>query len=507
MMRRSIIISILFLYLFLQSDAERLFREAQRLDLLGSLLEARNMYPEAIELMSTENKIREKVTYYNYAKALEQEGKIDKAIEMYTKADCHKFEVPKMLLSRPRDLQAYLSSSDDPAIKNWHAQYTESTGDMEGALRLYEVANDTLAITRLLCYLGREDEVCELVMRTNHAASAYHLAAHYESMCVFSQAVHFYTMAKAYTNAIRLCKENDMSEELWPLAMLAPRQTKIDVAKYYEENDQADKAVLLYHKAGLISKALDLAFTTQQYNALQLITVDVNADSDPALIQRCADFFVQNEQIDKAVDLLATGKKYIEALELVQEYSINLTEDLAEKMTISRVEQDPERERLRIATLERIGEIAFEQGNYHLATKKFTQAGNKMRAMKALLKSGDTEKICFFAQVSRQREIYIMAGNYLQSLDWQNQPDVLKNIINFYSKGKAMDLLANFYVACAQVEIDEYQNYEKALDALNQAGRCLAKVTAPRDPEIQKKAIDVVNNRMATIKRYLDIKK
>ena len=97
-----------------QSDAERLFREARRLDLLGSLLEARNKYPEAIELMARENKIREKVSYYNYARALEAEGKIDKAIEMYTKADCHRFEVPRMLLTRPRDLQAYLSSSDDP---------------------------------------------------------------------------------------------------------------------------------------------------------------------------------------------------------------------------------------------------------------------------------------------------------------------------------------------------------------------------------------------------------
>jgi intraflagellar transport protein 140 len=72
-------------------------------------------------------------------------------------------------------------------------------------------------------------------------------------------------------------------------------------------------------------------------------------------------------------------------------------------------------------------------------------------AMKALLKSGDTEKIVFFANVSRQREIYVMAANYLQSLDWQNQPEVLKNIVAFYTKGRSPDLLANFYVACAQV--------------------------------------------------------
>lgn len=89
-----------------------------------------------------------------------------------------------------------------------------------------------------------------------------------------------------------------------------------------------DKAILLYHKAGLLKKALDLAFKTQQFNALQLITMDVNADSDPELIAKCAEYFVQNAQIDKAVDLLATGKNYDEALRLIDEYDIHLSEEL-----------------------------------------------------------------------------------------------------------------------------------------------------------------------------------
>lgn len=71
--------------------------------------------------------------------------------------------------------------------------------------------------------------------------------------------------------------------------------------------------------------------------------------------------------------------------------------------------------------------------------------------MKALLKSGDTEKIIFFAGVSRHKEIYLMAANYLQSLDWRKDPEVMKNIIAFYTKGRALDSLANFYDACAQV--------------------------------------------------------
>ena len=45
--------------------------------------------------------------------------------------------------------------------------------------------------------------------------------------------------------------------------------------------------------------------------------------------------------------------------------------------------------------------VCKKQGSYHLATKKYTQAGDKLKAMKCLLKSGDTEKIIFFANVSR----------------------------------------------------------------------------------------------------------
>ena len=37
----------------------------------------------------------------------------------------------------------------------------------------------------------------------------------------------------------------------------------------------------------------------------------------------------------------------------------------------------------------------------------------------------------------------------------------MKTIVTFYTKAKAFDSLAGFYEACAQVEIDEYQNYEK----------------------------------------------
>ena len=42
-------------------------------------------------------------------------------------------------------------------------------------------------------------------------------------------------------------------------------------------------------------------------------------------------------------------------------------------------------------------QVAKRQGSWQLAAKKYTQAGEKGKAMKALLRSGDTEKIVFFA--------------------------------------------------------------------------------------------------------------
>lgn len=81
--------------------------------------------------------------------------------------------------------------------------------------------------------------------------------------------------------------------------------------------------------------------------------------------------------------------------------------------------------------------------------------------MKSLLKSGDTEKIIFFANFCRQKELFLMAADFLRSLDWQNDPEVLKTIIHFYTSAKAQDLLADFYEAWAQVENRIKLNFQR----------------------------------------------
>lgn len=71
--------------------------------------------------------------------------------------------------------------------------------------------------------------------------------------------------------------------------------------------------------------------------------------------------------------------------------------------------------------------------------------------------------VCHCAGVSRQREVYMMAANYLQSLNWRAQPEYLNHILTFYTKAAAADSLAQFYLGCAQTELSQFRSYDKAL--------------------------------------------
>lgn len=56
-------------------------------------------------------------------------------------------------------------------------------------------------------------------------------------------------------------------------------------------------------------------------------------------------------------------------------HNVQLTDDLVEKLTPEKGTIDEE---TRITILEKLADSLMLQGNYHLATKKFTQAGDKV---------------------------------------------------------------------------------------------------------------------------------
>ncbi|KAK7111421.1 intraflagellar transport protein 140 homolog [Littorina saxatilis] len=492
-------VAVLAIQLGLYEDGERLLKNCKRYDLLNEYYQSRGQWGKALETAEMYDRIHLRTTYYNYARHLEERGDTNGAIPNYEKSETHRFEVPRMLVDDPDQLEEYVSKSKDKTLRRWWAQFMESTGDMDGAIQYYETAQDFFSLVRVHCYCGDMEKAAKVCNDTGDKAACYYLARQYENQDQIKEAIHFFTRAQAFGSAIRLCKEHGFEDQLVNLALMGRPEDMMEAARYYEQRHETmDRAVMLYHKAGNFSKALDLAFTTKQFGALQMISSDLDERADPELLERCANFFIDNDQHDKAVDLLAIGKKYWEAVKICMDQHVEITEDLAEKLTPGK-DGDGDMERIKL--LEALGEVCMLQGQYHLATKKFTQAGNKVKAMKALLKSGDTEKIVFFAGVSRQKEIYVMAANYLQSLDWRKDPEIMKNIIGFYTKGRALDSLASFYEACSQVEVDEYQNYDKALGALGEAYKCLSK--AQGDDVAKEENLGQLKQKMTLIKKFV----
>jgi intraflagellar transport protein 140 len=486
---KDIQVAILAIYLNMHEEAEKVLLKSGQYELLNKFYQDSGKWQKALDIAEKYDRIHLRSTNYNYAKHLESKFDIAGAIAYYDKSGTSRFEVPRLLFEDWNALESYVNKSDDKSLKRWLAQYLESAGEMELALQYYELAEDYLSLVRVHCYCENLEKAAEIANSSGDKAACYHLARQYENMDNISNAIHFFSKASAYSNAIRICKEQGYADHIWNLALLASNNEKLDAAKYFErcEKPQYDKAVILYEKAGYFGKALDLAVRTNQHNALQHISKHLDGDTDPVLLGKAANFFLDNRQYDKAVDLFVSSKENQKALDLCLQYNITVTEDMAEKLTMDKSGNTNNE------LLNNMAEVCYRQGNYTLATKKWTQAGNRLQAMKALLKSGDTEKVIKFANISRERDIYILAANYLQTLDWRNDADIMRNIIAFYQKSKAFDLLGWFYQACADVEIDEYQNYEKALGALNECVKCL------------ERSEEVPETKIASVMRQIDL--
>lgn len=57
----------------------------------------------------------------------------------------------------------------------------------------------------------------------------------------------------------------------------------------------------------------------------------------------------------------------------------------------------------------------------------------------------------------------------------------------FYNKAKAYYKLADFYDNCAQLEIDEYKDYDKAYGAIKEAIKYLSKMPDVAEPTKNQK--------------------
>ncbi|RKP20923.1 hypothetical protein ROZALSC1DRAFT_20970 [Rozella allomycis CSF55] len=110
-----------------------------------------------------------------------------------------------------------------------------------------------------------------------------------------------------------------------------------------------------------------------------------------------------------------------------------------------------------------LANLCIEQENYEAACKAFLQANDYVNAAKSLIKTGNLDKIIKFANVAgaKDKQVYMLTANYLQTLDWRSNESLPRAIISILTKAKSFTSLNNFYFQFASFEIHDYQNYER----------------------------------------------
>ena len=108
---------------------------------------------------------------------------------------------------------------------------------------------------------------------------------------------------------------------------------------------------------------------------------------------------------------LAHAKATDQALYCINQNIIPITEEIADLLTPEGDLQDEENKQ----TVKTIGKLLFKAELYVAAVKKFISIGESYLALQSLIKLGDINKIVKFAQMSRSRECFIAAANFLQT--------------------------------------------------------------------------------------------
>ncbi len=99
----------------------------------------------------------------------------------------------------------------------------------------------------------------------------------------------------------------------------------------------------------------------------------------------------------------------------------------------------------RIELTKTIAQKCRKQGSYEMASNLYVKLGDKIKSLKCLIELGDTQKVVMFANNARSAQTWILGANFLQTGDWHQNSQLMKNIIQFYSKAKAYDNLASFF--------------------------------------------------------------
>ena len=495
------------MHLNLIDDAKKLLKEVNRWDVLIKFYICIGEYEKAIETAKENDRIDLQNTYYRIAQHYEQTGEIDEAINYYKLSGSGTKEIPRMLISLNYidKLEETLKEDGNPESLLRLASYYESQEEYEDAMEYYKKADDIQNVIRLYLKENHIDEAIKVFQEgkekfkmkkeqkylKGYMDGAYLIGNYYEKNNSMKNAIDYYRVSGRFNQAFRLAKEKGLDKEIYALGTQAPKNTQNLIAEYFEKKNKLKEAIDLYLQGSNIRKGLNLCLATNQLDKVRELSRVLEAKQDKDTLKALAEYFAGQNEHEKALELLIRIKDYESAMKICENHKVRISQETANAM-----KEDLEKEKDNKTKKEltaRLAKLLMTQGDFEMAHDIYVKMGNLKKAMKCYIKMGDKNKVIEFAQICRNPELFILAANFLQNLEWT--PDVIKIIVSFFNKAKAYYNLSQFYTVLGVSAINEKKDFKKGEEYLKEALKVIMKVRENDDKK---------NNKIDEIKKKLD---
>ncbi|KAH0573081.1 Intraflagellar transport protein 140 [Spironucleus salmonicida] len=303
------------------------------------------------------------------------------------------------------------------------------------------------------------------------------------------EAAKLYNLAGCQTHALQCgiaCQNDDVIYNIG--STTKNQRISLQAAAYFAkkagEGDCLERALVLYSCSGFTGQAVELCLQTGKIKELSGLLNDSlnnNGKISQELLIKSGTMLIQLDQSQFALDdynsflttgilALAHAKATDQALHFIASDKLKINAKLADLLTPEDA-KTAENQQIVIT----IGKLLFKAELYQEAVQKFILANDSYLALNALIKLGNVEKVVKFAQMSRNKNCFIAAGNFLQTQNFRDNLQFMTWIIQFYQKANAIEFLIKFFMNCATEEIDVFNDYEKAMDALREAAKWIGK--------------------------------
>jgi len=499
----------------LYSEAKKAAVDTRRFDYLAKTHQALGEWSDAMSTVTVNDRIHLKSMAYQYARSLEIKGELVEAISKYESAGVIQNELPRLSL-QANDLKLFFSYISERAVTEihpkllaWIGHFYEAHQIMESAMEYYEDAKSISDQVRLLCLMGKWDDASKLVLKSNQRSviclfarllikriQFYSKQENVETTVDVEKLKHdvitLYRKARQFAQAMEFALEYEMINDILALSFSAPSPIVCKAAQWFESQNEHKNAILLYSRCGKMNRALALCFVAKQYDALDEISDTLNSKTDPNVLLRCGQYFIESGRWSKAAQCFALAKQIDIVIQLCNEHNIKVSSSVIQELAEN--ESDPE-------LIKRFAALCEQQGMFQLSAQLYIKLKDHLSAMKSLIRSGDATKIIKFAKLVRKRETFILAANYLMTLNPRDNDSNFEIIVSMYSSAQSFDKLARFYEASAQLEIDEYQEYGKGHQLLQKA---ISVLNSANNIQEKERLIETLSTKVKLIEVYLE---